>query len=139
MLYFAKRLLLFVPTLLVLSLFFFYLSKLAKGDPVLNQVEASMKSEFNPQLEATLYNALKKKYALDIPSFYFSIHRQTSSDTLDKIPDPQIRKNLVNWAYEMGSWEKANQIHHKVKLALASDLSFKSKQNLDQTLKKGSL
>jgi len=55
-----------------------------------------------------------------LPHFYFSIHRKTKSDTLYKIPNTQLQKQLTDLAYEAGSWPLVNNYYKSWKLASSS-------------------
>lgn len=122
MLYFLKRLLLFIPTLLILSLLFFYLSKVSAGDPMLNKIEKHNDASFDTKEELKAHKKLRKKNGLDLADFYFSVYRKTSSDTIQRIENEKIRINIISWSYEITSWEKVNELHKRLK-AILSDQS----------------
>ena len=86
--YLLRRLLLFVPTLLVISMLVFWLSERAPGDPLLDRVEAEgiqflAGTTYAKQQET--YRAVARRYDLDRPSFYFTLTTQAYPDTLYRI------------------------------------------------------
>ncbi len=109
--YFLKRLLLFVPVLFLISLLVFFLSKLSSGDPVLNKLERESKRNGQNQLQELIKT--KKELKLDLANFYFNIHRKTSCPNPNSYPTKQIVNNLESIAFEVGSWEKAEQFYLK--------------------------
>jgi len=131
--YFLKRLFLFIPTLLILSVFFFYLSRMAPGDPILNKIEAN---EFQESTEKELeqLRQIKRKYGLDLPLFYFSVHRKTSTDTLSRIPNQAVRETLLSWAYFAGSWEKVNRLYQSIEYSLKSNRTSKEEKKYMQEI-----
>lgn len=133
--YFFKRLLLFLPTLLLLSIFYFYLSRKAPGDPMLNTLE-SQQNQKNTAEEALLLNNLRKKYQLHLPLFYFSIYRKSASDSLNRIADKNIRHNLLSWAYQSGSWEKAVGFYNEIQRLMLQEALGIDRRNLLQELLK---
>lgn len=109
-LYFLKRILLFLPSLIGLSLIFFFLSTISPGDPALNRLEASVIGEgaASSMEEFKQLRALRAQLGLNKPFFYFHLQRKTKSDTAYKIPNKQVRKNLTDLAYQLGSWKEVN-------------------------------
>lgn len=119
--YFFKRLLLFIPSLWILSILFFFLSKASPGDPALNRLESSLLGNGSSiENELKSLSKLRHQLGLDLPNFYFSIHRKTKSDTLYKIPNPQLRQQLTDLAFESGSWPLVNNYYNSWKQASSS-------------------
>lgn len=116
--YLLRRILLFIPTLLIISLFTFFISINAPGDPVdmiLNPGEGNENShvqKFNQQKE---YAELRHKMGFDLPVFYFSLTDATVSDTLYKIADPDERATLKRLSNEYGSWENVSAYYLSLK------------------------
>ena len=83
--YIIKRILIFIPTLIAISLLTFIISVNAPGDPVdtiLNKKsggEAGMSTKAT--VDETAYIYMRHKLGLDLPLFYFSITNATVSDT----------------------------------------------------------
>ena len=109
--YFIKRLLIFIPTLLVISFLAFGISKLAPGDPVNcgNPVFAE-KTYLNDYLAAELaYRERARQLGLDKPTFYFSFTSASHPDSLYKIIDRSKRKTLVAYLDRFGNWPLVDQ------------------------------
>jgi peptide/nickel transport system permease protein len=85
--YILKRLLYFIPTLLAVSLFAFFLSKNAPGDPV----ERFFEKDYSPEQ----YAEKAKMLSLDKPVFYFSIQPSVLPDTFYKLLPP-YKKEVVS-------------------------------------------
>lgn len=89
----------------------FLISTFVPGDPV----EVMLKKE-NSVWESK--NSYEKAYKerrhtlyLDLPVFYFSLSNKTFSDTLHRIPNKFIRKNLERLAYKYGNWENVSSYY----------------------------
>lgn len=109
--YILKRLFYFIPTLFLISIFTFGLSKIAPGDPVELRMAGGMQSGNNGQQSDKMagekqYLAMKKKLGLDIPSFYFEFTSQSVSDTMYKITRKNERETLEGLTSQYGNWEQ---------------------------------
>ncbi|MCG3167835.1 MAG: hypothetical protein POELPBGB_03633 [Bacteroidia bacterium] len=105
--YLLKRLLIFIPTIIVISLLMFILSANAPGDPVelmLNKNSGNDGQSSQKLSTEKAYNELRHKLGFDLPLFYFSFSNSTSSDTLHKIPKKAHRENLERLASNYGNW-----------------------------------
>ncbi len=85
-LYLLKRLLLFVPTIFLVSVATFFLSKVATIDPIA-QTEDREINDFRYKNEARIRG-------LDKPNFYFSITTQAYPDTLYRILRPAQKETF---------------------------------------------
>ena len=107
--YILKRILIFIPTLLIISIFLFGLSNLAPGDPVelrLSGGLAAGSGQLADQLAGDkAYIDLQKKMGLHLPNFYFKISTKAYPDTLHNIPKKNERKNLQKLIAQYGNWE----------------------------------
>ena len=140
MIYFLKRLLLFIPTLLILSLIFFYLSKVATGDPTLNILESERNQDFDKKNELETLRKIREKHGLNQPLFYLSIYRKTSSDTIKNIGNKKVIENFKSWSYQLASWEKVNKFYSFYKKVLASEaIPISQKRSLSEMLSNASL
>ncbi len=105
--YVFKRLLIFVPILVVVSLLAFGLSKMAPGDPAAeildraNPLQGGYSSLANYQRD---YNTVARQLGLDKPSFYFSITSQAYPDTLFKIPNRFRSEAASKLVAQYGNW-----------------------------------
>lgn len=82
-----KRLLWFMPTLVAVTIISFMLLSSAPGDPVNSMVSVSnsgggLKSSNDIEIQK---NYWRKQLGLNLPLFYFSIHKLSEPDTLYKI------------------------------------------------------
>jgi peptide/nickel transport system permease protein len=107
--YIIKRILIFIPTLIAISLITFVISINAPGDPVdtiLNKKsggEAGQAANKNA-VDESAYISLRHKLGLDLPLFYCSLTNATNSDTLYRIPKADVRSNLEHLSYIYGNW-----------------------------------
>lgn len=104
--YAAIKLLLIIPSLLLLSLIVFFLSKLAPGDPVASVVElrGQLTEEFNTGEISPEYLQVAEDLNLHLPTFYFSIHPSYYPDTLYRIIHPDKKERLIKWLEESKDW-----------------------------------
>lgn len=105
--YFLKRILIFIPTLIAISLLAFIISVSAPGDPVDRLLNISAQegtiSQQN-QANEKLRLKLRKKYNLDKPLFYFRITTLAEPDTLYSIPVEEHQKTLRSFCRKYGNW-----------------------------------
>lgn len=106
--YILKRILIFLPTLLVISLVTFAISTNAPGDPVEQMLTSQSGEGQAANLQATekAYLELRKELGLDLPIFYFALSNQASSDTIHRVAKQFHRNNLDRLTYEYGNWEE---------------------------------
>ena len=88
--YIVKRFLIFIPTLIVITLLGFIISVNAPGDPVERMVSAAesadaISTQTRNQQEQSIF--WTHKLGLDLPVFYLSLSSLAQSDTLYKIYD----------------------------------------------------
>lgn len=105
--YIIKRVFIFIPTLLAISLLTFMISVNAPGDPVdlmLNKNVGGEGQASEKLATEKAYNALRKKLGLDKPLFYFYITNQTYCDTLYRIPKKNHRDALERLSFQYGNW-----------------------------------
>jgi len=80
--YIAKRILLFIPALLVISLIAFIINTEAPGDPAARLVNASIgASEYYKTDRQKIIDQKRKELGLDLPVFYFSVGSLRTSET----------------------------------------------------------
>lgn len=104
--YILKRLLIFIPTLIVISFLAFGLSKMAPGDPVY-----AILPESSEVTTAGGYAHSEKVYqetavllGLDKPVFYINLSSAAFPDTLYKILNRDNRNNLKKLIQQYGNW-----------------------------------
>jgi peptide/nickel transport system permease protein len=115
--YLAKRILIFIPTLLAISLLAFIISISAPADPV-EKLSSSADKEgaANQQSNATkkTKQELRKKLGLDLPVFYFSFGSVSDCDTLYKVADKDHSACLSELSHYYGNWEDVSNYFHQL-------------------------
>jgi peptide/nickel transport system permease protein len=107
--YIIRRLLTFIPTLVVISLLAFIISINAPGDPIerlLSSAESGSgdvkASSMDKEKESAI---LRKKLGLNLPVFYFSLNSLADVDTLFLLSNPDHRSVIKRIARETGQPE----------------------------------
>ncbi|MFC2176184.1 ABC transporter permease [Bacteroidota bacterium] len=105
--YIVRRIIVFVPTLIAITLLGFVIMISAPGDPVERMVVAAQAggevgSQSANQLEQKKF--WSKKLGLDLPIFYFSLNSLAQTDTLYKLYDRNEREALARLSNEYGNW-----------------------------------
>ncbi len=124
--YLIKRILLFLPSLWIITLLGFYLSKLAPGDPV---ALALGEIDQDRIVNENAYIHKRKELGLDKPLFYFAIAALSETDTLYKIHRPQWRDFADYWTFYTGNWQWVNNLLYQIQ-------TLKSQIAADETLSK---
>lgn len=102
--YLFRRILLALPTLLIVSFFAFGLGKCAPGDPVVNVFGESSIQSLDPLKHAADYRSNAERLGLDCPVFYFTFTTAAYPDTLWRIYPPDRRVRLEKWIGQTGNW-----------------------------------
>ena len=117
--YIFKRLLVFIPTLIIISLLSFLISTNAPGDPVSKIVTAmgqdgtaSQNSDANQRTR----QLVRKKLGLDKPDFYFSLGTAADCDTLYRLADKNHRSAAKSLTRDIGDWELVSNLYNNIKL-----------------------
>jgi peptide/nickel transport system permease protein len=104
--YILKRILFFIPTLIVISLISFVISLNAPGDPVEVMMQGSADVQnANQEVGEKQYLQKRHELGLDLPVFYFSLASMAKPDTLYRIHKPSERKMLRKMIAEYGNWQ----------------------------------
>ncbi len=112
--YIFKRILIFIPTLFVITLLGFILSVNAPGDPVERMVSAAESGGENSSPTQNQRDQIKfwtKKLGLDLPVFYVSLTSLSHPDTLYKIYDRNERQALDRLIYKYGNWKEIEKYY----------------------------
>ena len=115
--YILKRIVIFVPTLFIISLLTFLLIAAAPGDPaetMLNRSSGEGQASDRLATERS-YSELRHKLGLDLPIFYISPGNLAQSDTLIRIPIKNNRETLDRLIYEHGNWPEIEAYYHQLK------------------------
>jgi len=117
--YILKRVFIFIPTMLAISLITFFISVNAPGDPldqILNknavgdgQAEDKLSSE-------KTYREARHTYGFDLPLFYFTLSNAAYPDTLYKIPDEVHRNTLERLSWKYGDWKEVSAWYRQIRL-----------------------
>lgn len=129
--YIFKRILIFIPTLLIISLVTFVISINAPGDPVESMLNKSAGGEGQASQKLATekaYNELRHQLGLDLPVFYFTFTNKTYPDTLHKISKISHRTNLERLSFEYGNWELV-QNYYRLLINLENTLYAHPKTN----------
>lgn len=118
--YVLKRIVYFVPTLIIISLITFGLSKITPGDPVKLALGNTDKGGEAGQAQEKM--ATEKSYAdkaenlgLNLPAFYGSISSASIPDTLYKFVKRSDREMLSDLISQYGNWEPIQVYYYKIK------------------------
>jgi peptide/nickel transport system permease protein len=110
--YLIKRLLIFIPTLLVISLLAFGLSKMAPGDPLEKLPDSGIQNSLDDQERIRRENA--RLLGLDKPAFYVAFTSKAYPDTLYKILKKTHRQTLSKLVAQYGNWEQIQSYYHQI-------------------------
>jgi peptide/nickel transport system permease protein len=112
--YLLRRILFFVPTLLIITLLSFIISQSAPGDPVeqmLSGQQSGGEQIAERQANEAAYLQKRRDLGLDLPVFYFSIGPLAEPDTLYKIPKVPVQDALRRLVYKFGNWEAVQRYY----------------------------
>ncbi|MCB9334848.1 MAG: ABC transporter permease [Flavobacteriales bacterium] len=129
--YILKRLIVFIPTLIIISLLAFVISINAPGDPVERlSKSANKEGTASEQSSATkkVKQEIRKRLGLDLPIFYLSLGTLADPDTLYKVEDKAQQDNLLKLTRQYGNWEAVQNYY----IALNEALEVTSKLNTDE-------
>jgi peptide/nickel transport system permease protein len=113
--YLLKRVLIFIPTLLAISLLAFGLSKLAPGDPVELSSRGGLGDAQRDLANAErVYREKARQLGLDKPAFYFSFSPVAYPDTLFRILKRGQRETLSKLTAQYGNWEQVSAYYHQI-------------------------
>ncbi len=110
--YILKRVLIFIPTLIIITLGTFVLSLNAPGDPVdllLNQSGGSDSKSTDRLATEEVYVKKRAELGLDKPTFYFALSDAATSDTLHLVPKQVYRENLARLTNQYGNWPQISK------------------------------
>lgn len=125
--YIAKRVLLFIPTLIIITVIGFVISVNAPGDPVERMVTAaSSGGEVGQSASAQEQKMFwKRKLGLDLPVFYFSLSKLSYPDTLYKVYDKDENKALCRLLDEYGDWNEISAYYNSINRFYSKVSAFK--------------
>ncbi len=107
--YVVRRILLIVPTVLVILLLTFWLQSLAPGDQI--EAQLSLEGESNHMARSNYldsYQTLQKERGLDLPLFFFGVQPSYFPDTLHRIIPKQKKVLLTSLLRQTKDWVKVS-------------------------------
>ena len=113
--YFLKRLLLIVPTWLVISAIVFGLSRCVSGDLVAEKLRNSSETTTSNTISEDIYTETAHELGLDKPVFYASIQPAAFPDTLYKILHRDERDAAEKLLWQYGNWSAVQDFHVEIK------------------------
>ena len=138
--YLIKRIFLIIPTLLVISILVFLLSQLNIQDQLILKADHFKTEKSDPSTFFIQSNFSEAQLNLNLPPFYFSIYRKSSSDTLYKVKNEKVKHRLEELSIQTGDWISINNFFSTFKRTIRnSELSNSDKKILLNTFLYGSL
>ena len=113
-----KRLLWFIPTLFIVSLLAFGLSKMAPGDPVeayYSSASSLQGAQVDLEMQEALYAETARKLELHLPPFYFQLRSAAYPDTLYQILNREQRRALRRLIAQYGNWPAIQDYYREVR------------------------
>ena len=107
--YVLKRLLIFLPTFIAISLITFFVSQNAPGDPVAEMLSGTRGpdgAQFRTAAGEKAYLYKRAELGLDLPIFYFSFSSKAFPDTLHRIAKASHRSALKRLIQQYGNWPR---------------------------------
>lgn len=120
--YVLKRLLLFLPTLLAVSMLAFGLNKCAPGDPVTQfmTLDENSKTGADYQRYQRVYAETAVRMGLNKPAFYLQLTTAAYPDTLYKVLQADHRANLSRLVARYGCWPEIQTYYKALQRAEAA-------------------
>lgn len=117
--YIVKRILIFIPTLIAISIAIFFLNLMAPGDPVENMLNIAGGGEAGGNMADKLageeaYLMKRSELNLDKPVFYWALTTAAYPDTLYKVPRKWHRENLHKLVGEYGNWPQISDYYQNL-------------------------
>lgn len=106
--------LLFIPTLVAISLLAFGLSTCTPGDPVTVALKDSGRLEGDPAAYNRAYAQLAASLGFDKPVFYFSLASAAYPDTLYKIVNRDRNSCLRDLIAQYGNWPSIEKYYNQI-------------------------
>lgn len=117
--YVIKRLVIFIPTLILISVLTFALSKMTPGDPVKLALGNREQGESNGSNEKIAgekaYREMAEQLGLTLPTFYLDFSNAATPDTLYKFIKKPERDNLERLINEYGNWPQIEKYYQAIK------------------------
>lgn len=115
--YILKRILIFIPTLFVVSLLTFIIISMAPGDPaetMLNRNSGGEGQASDKLATDEAYQIIRHRLGLDLPVFYFSFTSKADCDTINRIAKKVHRETLQRLTYDYGNWPLVSNYYNAI-------------------------
>jgi peptide/nickel transport system permease protein len=113
--YFIKRLLIILPTWLVISALVFGLSRSVSGDLVADKLRNDSELTNSSAISDETYAETAHQLGLDQPVFYGTIQSAAFPDTLHKILRRDERMALEKLIWQYGNWPAVQDFHVEIR------------------------
>lgn len=118
--YLFKRILIFIPTLIIISLVIFGLSKIAPGDPVELRLRGGLAAGQAGQAADKVssekqYFEIARELGMDIPTFYFGFKPLPVPDTLYRVGRRYEKDMLSDLSKKYGNWPEISKYYKDLK------------------------
>lgn len=111
--YFTRRLLLLLPTLVLVSFLAFWMQEQAPGDPVRQYLHDQEPDASRPMRDLRVYELAYARAArelgMDRPAFYFSLQAASKPDTAFRILPLDRREAFLDWCARTGDPDAVQQ------------------------------
>lgn len=134
--YFFKRILLIIPSIILIGAFTFFLFHASPTDPIesLLRVEGFEKGVLSDDQYRSQYRRLAADLKLDKPKFYFGIVPSYYPDTLYAIVDKQERRRLVALLEHHNDWNTVSSFFNSGKRILSNLENKNSTRRINEVL-----
>lgn len=112
--YLIRRILLSIPTLIVVSWVVFALNQCAPVDPVVAIYGSEFTAAFDPEGQAKNYHLKATKLGLDRPAFYFTVTTTAYPDTLYRVFPPARRYRMAHLSAQTANWPLVDTYDHRL-------------------------
>lgn len=114
--YIFRRILVFVPTLFLISVLAFVISAYAPGHPEERAAcdwQSTAPTKTLAECEADIQE-IRKTLRLDLPLFYFRLASYAEPDTLYQIYQDDTRRAMSRLLYQTGEWQVVGEWHREL-------------------------
>ena len=136
LIYTIKRIVVFIPTLLIICILAFFINKITPGDPVNRLLTGESDKPENRDFYDIRYQQVQHQLGLDLPVFYFSISSMAESDTIYKVTNSQHRQTLKLLTIQFGNWQYISNYYQLISKTKQNTGAIKlMKYDLEKLLK----
>lgn len=134
--YLFKRILFFIPTLLLISLIAFGLSRVPAGDPVYNCYDPTgdIDSQYSYEYAARTYAERARTLGTDLPPFYFALTAAAYPDTLYKFIQKDHRETIENLIARYGNADEVIAYFEQIRVTEYALLNAEKASDADNKI-----